>query len=150
MFLYPNKETLPFWIKLVLQSSNNSSIGISNYLPQIDKLWISRMLDVIERVRIQHYYQPETDLYTASAQIFYNICKLHGEIDGNKRSAVICVFLFLTLNYNEHLHSKRFYTVDGSEIVYNLAKRIASSKGHRFKKIHISRLADDFKKLMSK
>ena len=56
-------------------------------------------------------YDPTTDLPALAAAYGYGLAKNHGYVDGNKRVALIAIYVFLLLNRLE-LHADEAQTVD--------------------------------------
>ena len=71
----------------------------------------------------------------------YKIAKRHELSDGNKRSAVIAVYLFCILN-------KESFTIDDPEQLKNQVKRIAKTKGRLNEKMMRDRVADSLKEII--
>lgn len=95
MLVFPDDKMLNFWIHS-LKKHPEVFKGIVGYLPNTNQQWVSRMVDVFSRAEYKYeHINSHVEINDAAADIFYNIIKLHTEIDGNKRSALICIYLFL-------------------------------------------------------
>ncbi len=115
-FEYPNSETLELFISLIKGGKHR----ISKYLPETDKDWFQAISDCIEYVNHTSGYQEGASIHEVGARILYKVTKRHELGDGNKRSAVISVYLFCIINN---------YTVIDPKKLKSLAKRIAKTKG---------------------
>lgn len=127
--LYPSQDLLEFWINLL---KRDRPLGL--VLPQIDENWYLQVLEITERVQYS-YSSPE--LHQKAAELFYNICKAHAYIDGNKRSSIVVVYLFYILN--DHFILNRLD-------VRQLAKSVARSKGRKNHDQWIEKIIKRFKK----
>lgn len=65
-------------------------------LPLIDEQWYSEVMSCVEVTQIHPDFV--ADCHRSGASIFYKVNKNHYRIDGNKRSAVISVYLFYIVN----------------------------------------------------
>ncbi len=121
MIEYPDQYFLDWWIEYIQEESSN--IFLKKYLPKTDKEWVNRVLGVISHIKMQqeHGYIP-TELHAIGSNIFYKINKAHNEIDGNKRSSIIVIYLYYLLND---------YAILKAEDLRFMAKDIAKSKGRR-------------------
>ena len=145
---FPAKDILSYWVDLIKQSDEPLK-EISDYLPAVDVKWVSKMEDVFERVELKyHHAGQQAELSDVVAETFYNIIKLHAEIDGNKRSALICVYLLFVLNVEKSLKGSFLLSKKGLFKVYKMSKRIAKSKGNRFAEAHKKRLSKEFSELL--
>lgn len=110
MFLkYPNADAIFTWATIVGDYEN-----LSKFLPAINKDW-ARLLEADFQLCQMH---PDAQsMERSAARLFYRIIKNHHFIDGNKRSAVICMYFFLVLN-------KYDCTMEWQDL-YNLAKTVA-------------------------
>ncbi len=88
---YPDKDLIKSWIKLLSSSPN----FLQEYLPLIDENWYDEVMSPIEMVQFPYY---EQDVHIQAAHIFYKLTKNHYFIDGNKRTAVVIIYLFLIIN----------------------------------------------------
>ncbi len=151
MLTFPDEEMLRFWISSIKQHPK-AFREVSDYLPLTNRYWVSRMASVFSRVEYKyHANQAIKDISGATADVFYNIIKLHAEIDGNKRSALICIYLFIIVNLinTSHNYNNDAFSKKGAFKMYKMAKRIAKSKGNRYEKTHKKRLAKEFKELLN-
>ncbi len=79
--------------------------------------WIEKMKNAYMLTAMH----PDSNVLDRSAaRIFYRISKNHNLIDGNKRSAIFCTYLFVVMN--------GFVLEIPANALYRLAKRVASSK----------------------
>ena len=99
---YPTANDLELWFDII---QRNQEFG--PYLPAIDDGWIDSIQSDGQR------------LSSASARLFYRIIKNHHFVDGNKRSAVL--MLFMLLDFNEMEIEMNWIEM------YDLAKEVASS-----------------------
>lgn len=107
-----DEKVLRSWIG-VLQHS-----GIPIRLPAIDQAWFEQMISCVEVTKLRPQFQ--ADLHLAASSIFYKVIKNHYRVDGNKRSAVICSYLFYIVN-GYHLSPPQ-------DDLYEFARAIAESK----------------------
>lgn len=117
--VYPDKHLLEWWIKYLEENSENEFL--IQYLPKTDNEWVDRVMGVLSLIQMNEergYVPPE--LHHIAARIFYKINKSHNEIDGNKRSSIIVIYLFYLLN--------DFILLKSMDIGV-MAKKIAKSKG---------------------
>jgi death-on-curing family protein len=110
---YPDNRWLRWWIDYLKKSNNTLKLK----LPLTDDGWDYHMLGLLELIQ-QPYYTPE-EVYHKAAVLFYKIIKDHKYIDGNKRSAVVIVYLFFVINDCMLLPSIN---------LRELAKKVAESK----------------------
>ena len=149
MLTFPDEEMLRFWISSIKQHPE-AFREVSDYLPLTNRHWVSRMANVFSRVEYKyHANQAIKDVSGAAADVFYNIIKLHAEIDGNKRSALICIYLFIIVNLINTSYNNDAFSKQGAFKMYKMAKRIAKSKGNQYEKTHKKRLAKEFKELLN-
>lgn len=127
-FKYPNSDVLKFFILFIKESN----FPIIEYLPHTNKEWFEVISGCIDYVHHISSYHEDSSIYEPSARILYKITKKHELGDGNKRSAVICVYLFCILNG---------YSITDPAKLKNLAKRIASTKGRINEETMKSRIA---------
>ena len=73
-----------------------SESELKKYLPEIDESWYLEMLSCFEVTSLRP--DCRTDACRAGAVLFYKIIKNHYRIDGNKRSALVCIYLFFVAN----------------------------------------------------
>ncbi len=108
---YPTANDLELWFDII---QRNQEFG--PYLPAIDDGWI----DSIQSDLALCAMHPDGQrLSSASARLFYRIIKNHHFVDGNKRSAVL--MLFMLLDFNEMEIEMNWIEM------YDLAKEVASS-----------------------
>lgn len=149
MLVFPDDKMLNFWIHS-LKKHPEVFKGIVGYLPKTNQQWVSRMDDIFSRAeyKYDHVYS-HVEINDVAADIFYNIIKLHAEIDGNKRSALICIYLFFTTNIMMKSPEIFVFSKKGTFKVYKMAKRIAKSKGNKYESTHKKRLSQEFFKLLN-
>jgi fido (protein-threonine AMPylation protein) len=110
--MYPNAELILQWATLVSSFEN-----LSAFLPNFDSNWAS----VIEGDFLLCQMHPDrADINKSSARLFYRIAKNHHFVDGNKRSALVALYLFIYLNSYE-------FDVPWEEM-YVVAKYIAEAE----------------------
>ena len=87
-------------------------------MPPIDDAWYTIMLDYLQVM----LNRPDCriDTHAAGASLFYKAVKNHRRIDGNKRSAVIVIYLFYLIN-DHHI------IADHHEL-YLFAKNVAENR----------------------
>lgn len=136
-FIYPTQEDLRMFISL-LQSGD---YAIKKYLPHTNEEWFKIIQDSIAYVRLASSYENHTSIQEACAHLVYKIVKKHEFGDGNKRSSVICAFLFCLLN--------DFAIVDPKELKAQ-AKRLASTKGRSNENLMCKRVAVKIEKILEK
>ncbi|MFZ4500246.1 MAG: type II toxin-antitoxin system death-on-curing family toxin [Minisyncoccia bacterium] len=115
-FVYPEKED----IELFVQVLREGKYTINKYLPRTDARWFTVVSECIDYVRHTSSYENDCTLHEVAARILYKIAKRHELEDGNKRSAVIGVYLFIVVN--DH------YMIYPNGVKYQ-AKRVAATKG---------------------
>ena len=128
--IYPSEKDLRQWIKFI----NSASSGLLRpYLPPyLNKDWYKNIVSLFDLLKMDYYGNA---VYLKAAHLFYKICKNHYYIDGNKRSSIICVYLFLLLNHE--------FTGLPSDL-YKLAKQVSKSKSKSSKRM-IKKLEEYFK-----
>ncbi|NQU77980.1 type II toxin-antitoxin system death-on-curing family toxin [Candidatus Falkowbacteria bacterium] len=128
--IYPTEEDLHFWIKLVNEASDQT---LKPYLPPyINKNWYKNIISLFDLLKMDYY---GNNVYQKSAHLFYKVCKNHYYVDGNKRSAIICVYLFSLLNDK--------FTGRPNDL-YQLAKQVSKSKPES-REIMVDKLKSYFK-----
>lgn len=115
-FIYPNEDDLKYFISLI----TGTGYRIEKYLPKVSNDWYTKVSECVQYVEHTSQYEGEQSIEEISARLLYKIAKRHELGDGNKRSAVISVFLLCLLN--------NYYTIDPA-ILKEQAKRVASTKG---------------------
>lgn len=125
MFLtYPNAELILRWAILVSSFEN-----LSKFLPNFDLHWAK----VIEGDFILCQMNPDReDIHKTSARLFYRIIKNHHFVDGNKRSALIALYLFIYTNsYEIDVRWNKMYVIakliaevdqDSEEVISGLSQ----------------------------
>lgn len=119
--IIPDRESLLWWVDLL---ANNPAF-LKRHLPKMDAAWVREVQSILERVSFPYF---KDDVHHKCAQIFYKIIKNHCLTDGNKRSAVIVLYLVYLLN-NEIILTKPMS-------LRSLARRVASDKLIETPKIH--------------
>ena len=109
---YPADEDLHLWVEAL------SKTGLAKYLPIIDDVWYEQMVSCLQVTALHPV--GKTDACGAGAMLFHKITKNHYRIDGNKRSAVICTYLFFVVN--------RLDLDLLPDELYELARRVADSE----------------------
>lgn len=87
-------------------------------MPPIDDAWYAVMTDYVQVM--MNRPDCRADLPTAGASLFYKAVKNHRRVDGNKRSAVIVIYLFYAIN-DHHI-------IASHGELYRFAKSVAESK----------------------
>lgn len=108
----PNHEDVKEWVDLVAHSGLSPEL-----MPLFDDAWAGKMSNAYALTSMH----PDRDaLDRAAARIFYRIIKNHSLVDGNKRSAIFCVYLFVLKN--------GFVLNISAGDLYDIAKSVAKSK----------------------
>ena len=116
MFEYPSREDLQAFVQII----SERKYRVSRYLPTVNEEWFDVVYDCIAYVQSTADYETEQGFHDCCARLLYKIVKRHELGDGNKRSAVIAVFLFCLLND---------YTVREPRILKEQARRVARTRG---------------------
>lgn len=96
--VFPNKEKIGAFIGFV-ESAEASFLA--DYLPDCNDHWYNTVCGTLEQVQMPYF---NGQIVNTAAYIFYKLCKNHGLPDGNKRTAVIIMYLFLYENdYIPHI-----------------------------------------------
>jgi len=127
-FIYPHKKDLQQFIEII----RDKKYPIGKYLPSTDADWYSAISECIEYVEHVSHFNKDSLLHDAAATLLYKIAKRHELGDGNKRSAVIVVYIFYILN--------DYFISDPKELKVQ-AKRIASTKGRKNEDVIKKRIA---------
>ncbi len=111
MLNFPGERDLLSWLRKLEHTD------LEPFLPGIDEAWFRQMLSAFQTTALR----PDctSDPCLSGAVIFHKIIKNHYRIDGNKRSAVICTYLFFVAN-SRHLRI-------APDILYELARAVAES-----------------------
>lgn len=109
---FPDKKILKEW---GLQLSDVDDLG--KYLPVITNIWAEKIENCIEVAKL---HPDREDLHKIAARLFYKIIKNHVLVDGNKRSAVITVYLFYYMNGYR-------LTIQINQL-YDLSRMVAATK----------------------
>lgn len=134
-FIYPNEDDLRYFISLI----TGTGYRIKKYLPKVSDEWYKKVSECIEYVEHTSEYEGEKSIEEISARLLYKIAKRHELGDGNKRSAVICVFIFCLLNN---------YYIINPQIHKDQAKRAASTKGRTNEEAMKKKISDVLKSNM--
>ena len=99
-----------------------SSFG--NVLPLEKNEWAEKMNDKFALLRNRITYDKKAcSVHRAAAFLFFHIIKSHSLVDGNKRSAVICVCAFYG---NYYAAEENFLSYISTDKLYQYAKKVAS------------------------
>lgn len=112
---FPDRNQLKWWMNHLQQTDAILTLS----LPSVDEKWYDDICSIVQR--LQFNFMPK-DLHSVAAYLFYNIAKRHDLIDGNKRSAIVVIYLFYLVNG---------YVLLSSMKIRILAKRVAASHGSR-------------------
>lgn len=112
MLNFPDEKDLGSWLRKL------ENTDLEPFLPGIDEDWFRQMLSAFQTTALRP--DCRTDACLSGAVIFHKIIKNHYRVDGNKRSAVICAYLFFVAN---GLHLRI-----GPDALYELARRVAESR----------------------
>lgn len=88
---FPSEQELRLWIRALIEENIEEMP-----LPNIDEEWYREIVSSFETTMLVP--QCKENVVLAGATIFYKIIKNHRRVDGNKRSAVITIYLFFTIN----------------------------------------------------
>ncbi|MFH2232614.1 MAG: hypothetical protein ABII13_05620 [Patescibacteria group bacterium] len=127
---YPDLTMIRAWYFMLKE---NDEFQKAFYLPAIDGAWCEQMLSAFQTTAIRP--DCRTNIKQAAACVFYKITKNHYRVDGNKRSAVICIFFFFLVN--------GFWLNMPSIELYELSRELAMSKSQNEGK-EIDRIASRF------
>lgn len=127
--LYPERSDLEIFIRVI----TNDKYTISTYLPKISTDWYDVVCDCLDYVRTTSLYTQSLSIHDCAARLLYKIAKRHELADGNKRSAVITVYLFYMLND---------YMVVEPENLKEEARRAARSRGRKNEDLLRQRISD--------
>ena len=89
--VYPDEQILRAWVKTI----SDSKLFPADLLPDFNEIWFKEVISFIELLKLSHYKE---NIHHKAAHLFYKIAKGHRFTDGNKRSAVIALNLFLVVN----------------------------------------------------
>lgn len=89
--VFPDRDILRDWVNLLHEQPS----FLRNHLPEMDERWIEEIGSIIDRVRFPYF---KDDIHHKAAHIFYKVIKNHTLSDGNKRSAVIVLYIVYLLN----------------------------------------------------
>jgi len=117
---YPNEAAFRLFIDLI--SREDSKHKIKKYLPHINDEWYKIITDCMYYIQYTSQYEREQSCPELAAKILYKIAKRHELGDGNKRSAVIGVYLFALIND---------YLIGDPQKLKIQAKRAALTKGRK-------------------
>ncbi len=126
---YPSKDDLEAFVGII----SSKKYRISKFLPHIDQHWFRIINDCIRYVEHTSHYLPNNNFHDCCARLLYKIAKRHELGDGNKRSAVITVYIFSVLN--DH------YVTDPVQLKEE-ALRAARSKGRENEELLKRRMTD--------
>lgn len=129
MITYPERTDLEVFVRII----TDDKYTISAYLPKISKDWYEVVCDCLDYVRTTSAYTSSLNIHDCAARLLYKIAKRHELADGNKRSAVITVFLFYMLND---------YVVQEPEKLKEEARRAARSRGRKNEDMIRRRISD--------
>lgn len=108
---YPTRSDLALWVQIAQRN-----VDFGPYLPAIDDGWI----DAIQSDIALCAMHPDSQrIVSVAARLFHRVIKNHHFVDGNKRSAVLILFIFLDAN-------DMALRMNWEEM-YDLAKEIAAS-----------------------
>ncbi len=111
MVRFPDEEEVRVWIE-------GLDHELKTYLPLIDEGWYQEMASSFQITALRP--DCKEDVCKAGAVLFHKINKNHYRVDGNKRSAVICTYLFFVIN-GMHLSVL-------PESLYAIAKGVAENQ----------------------
>ena len=125
---YPDKDLIEMW--LVLLKSENIELKLK--LPKEDEYWYKEVLDTIERIKWDFI----NGIIPKAAHLFYYLDKDHNFVDGNKRTTIVIVHLFLFVNG---------YKIKSPNRIEVLAKKLARSIGARNKEDWMRKIEREIK-----
>lgn len=129
------KEDLELWLHSLEESGNGQ------YLPPISEQWFDKIMDSMELLQFPYHKQT---IYNLGARPFYAINHGHKFENGNKRSAIIVLYLFCVTN--GYLLGETNWL--GNSGIRSLAKRVAKSSGRRQEK-WIQIITEELKAILS-
>lgn len=136
-YTYPSLSDFRTFIHII----SREEFAIAAYLPPITEQWYAMVSEITSYVEHTSTYETDTDFYDCCARIMYKVAKRHELRDGNKRSSVICVYLFCIVND---------YVIVHPELLKKLAKRVAKTKGRANEKMIRTRIAAMMRKEIRK
>ncbi len=125
---YPDKGIIEMWLFLL----RSESIELKLKLPKEDETWYKEVVDTIERIRWDFI----SGVIPKAAHLFYYLDKDHNFVDGNKRTTIVIVHLFLFLNG---------YKIKSPNRIEILAKKLAKSIGTRNKEDWMRKIERELK-----
>ena len=128
MLTYPDKTLLENFIKTL--KKEDAFLGM--HLPPINEFWHQQILSIFKQIELSYFGK---SLQEKTAYLFYKIIKNHALPDGNKRSSIIALFIFIAINNGALL-------VQANQIE-RLTILVAGSKAKKHQEI-ISHLKWDF------
>jgi len=128
-FIYPQELDLRIFVEII----TNKKYEVSKYLPAISEEWFKVVFNCINYVQTTSQYDTKNDFHSCCARLLYKVAKRHELSDGNKRSAVIAVYLFAILND---------YNVSDPQELKVQARRAAKSKGRNNEDMLKRRIAE--------
>lgn len=134
-FVFPEEADLRLFVQLI----TSTRYKISRYVPATSDFWFETIFDCVSYIKSTAHYESDSDIYEVIARLLYKIVKRHELGDGNKRSAVIAVYLFCLLND---------YAVTNARALKNEATRVARSRGRANENLIRKRIAKCLKKFV--
>lgn len=116
---YPSKDTFGEWLSEVTKEGAYP-LGL---LPVFENNWIDTILATFDLLKFPHY---KNTLHHKGAHLFYKIIKNHKFGDGNKRSAVLSLYLFYSIN--------GLTLLKNPDSLYSKAKETAESQSNESEK----------------
>lgn len=130
-FVYPTRTDLEDFVRIL----QTNKFRVSKYLPHIDEEWFDIIDDCVRYVENTARYEGGRNFHDCCARLLYKVAKRHELHDGNKRSAVITIFIFAVLN--DH-------AVITPSNLKDQARRAAATKGRRNEELMKRRIAQSF------
>jgi death-on-curing family protein len=125
--IYPTRRDFEIFVGII----SEGEYSITKYLPYTNESWYVSVTECVQYVKDTSYYE-KCSVFDVGARLLYKITKRHELGDGNKRSAVLSVYLFFLLND---------YGISQPEYLKKLAKNVALSKGRQNEELLRRRLA---------
>lgn len=134
-FTYPVQDDLRKFVSILRQGDHE----ISHHLPSTSEYWFEALADMIRYVGDTEEHAGVLNLHEVAARLMYKVVKRHKFDDGNKRSAVIGVFLFLLLNDAN---------IASPDLLIREARRIARTRGRTNEQLVCRRVAEALERII--
>jgi len=112
--IIPQINDVRAWVKEI----SGPTLLLFKFLPDINTKWYEAIDGALGLIQLSHYKE---NLHHKGAHLFYKIVKNHYFIDGNKRSAVIVIYLYYLVN--------GYIIREDPEAMLEIARKTAESDG---------------------